>query len=151
MSAGRVIVGLLPVLAVVAVVVAVVVALSAWAPVAAAPTTAPTTAPATGRTPLPAVEPAKAGTQCVEVPATMRRSHMDFLKHQRDDTVHKGIRGAKHSLKGCVDCHASRQTGSVAAAPGDFCVSCHSYTAVKIDCFECHTGKAQAAAQGPTQ
>ena len=147
MSAGRVIVGLRAVLAVVAMAVAVVVALSAWGTVAAAPATAP----ATGRTPLPVVEPAKAGTQCVEVPATMRRSHMDFLKHQRDDTVHKGIRGAKHSLKGCVDCHASRQTGSVAAAPGDFCVSCHSYTAVKIDCFECHTGKAQAAAKGPTQ
>ena len=140
MSAGRVIVGLLAV-------VAVLVALSAWATVAAAPAIAP----ATGRTPLPVVEPAKAGTQCVEVPATMRRSHMDFLKHQRDETVHKGIRGAKHSLKDCVDCHASRQTGSVAAAPGDFCVSCHSYTAVKIDCFECHTGKARAAALGPTR
>ena len=139
MSTGRVSVGLLAVLAV----VAVVVAATAWATVAAAP--------ATGRTPLPTVVPAKAGTQCVEVPATMRRSHMDFLKHQRDDTVHKGIRGAKHSLKGCVDCHASGQTGSVAAAPGDFCVSCHSYTAVKIDCFECHTGKAHAAAQGPTR
>ena len=129
MHAGRVIVGLLAVLA--------------WATALAAPVG--------GRTPLPVVEPARAGTQCVEPPETMRRSHMDLLKHQRDDTVHGGIRGAKHSLKGCVECHASRATASVSQAPGDFCVSCHSYAAVKIDCFECHTGKARAVAQGSTK
>ena len=71
----------------------------------------------------------------------MRRSHMDMLKHQRDDTVHGGIRGAKVSLKACVECHASRETRSVAAARTDFCVSCHSYAAVKIDCFECHASR----------
>ena len=69
-----------------------------------------------GRTPLPVIEPATPGTQCVADPATMRRSHMDLLKHQRDDTVHGGIRGAKFSLKACVACHASRETHSVAAA-----------------------------------
>ncbi len=105
-----------------------------------------------GRTPQPVVEKATAGTQCVADPALMRRSHMDFLKHQRDDTVHGGIRGAKYSLKGCIDCHASRQTGSVAKAETNFCVSCHSYAAVKIDCFECHTSKpATAVAQGVTR
>jgi hypothetical protein len=56
----------------------------------------------------------------------MRRDHMRFLEHQRDATVHGGIRGARHSLKGCIDCHASARTGSVAQAPTDFCVSCHS-------------------------
>ena len=97
--------------------------------------------------PKPAIEPARNGTQCVEDTATMRRSHMNFLKHQRDETVHGGIRGAKHSLKDCVACHASAKTGSVAAAPTDFCQSCHVYAAVKIDCFECHTGKPPALAQ----
>ncbi len=97
--------------------------------------------------PLPAIEPARSGTQCVEDTATMRRMHMAFLKHQRDETVHGGIRGAKHSLKDCVACHASTKTGSVAAAPTDFCQSCHVYAAVKIDCFECHTGKPPALAQ----
>ena len=33
------------------------------------------------------------------------------------------------------------ETGSVAAAPTNFCVSCHSYAAVKLDCFECHASK----------
>jgi len=100
-----------------------------------------------GRTPKPVIAKAKPGTQCVEPPEAMRRLHMSFLKHQRDDTVHGGIRGAKHSLKGCVDCHASAETGSVAKAPGDFCSSCHQYAAVKIDCFECHASKPEALAQ----
>jgi len=103
---------------------------------------------AAGRTPQPEIEPARAGTQCVEPADVMRRQHMNFLKHQRDDTVRGGVRGAKHSLKDCIDCHASASTRSVAQAPGNFCVSCHSYAAVKIDCFECHTSKARAVAQG---
>ncbi len=102
-------------------------------------------------TPKPVVEAARAGTQCVAPPEVMRREHMNFLKHQRDDTVHGGIRGAKFSLKGCIDCHASTKTQSVAQEPTNFCVSCHSYAAVKIDCFECHTSKARAVAQGATK
>ena len=93
----------------------------------------------------PTIERALKGERCVEDNATMRRDHMRFLRHQRDATVHLGIRGAKYSLKGCIDCHAGAQTGSVAAAPGDFCVACHSYAAVKIDCFECHASKPAAA------
>ena len=92
----------------------------------------------------PAVEPAAKGERCVEDVATMRRSHMTMLTHQRDDTVRGGIRGAKHSLKGCIDCHAGKASGSVAVAKTDFCVACHSYAAVKIDCFECHSSKPAA-------
>ena len=33
---------------------------------------------------------------------------------------------------------------SVAASDTNFCVSCHAYAAVKIDCFECHATKPQA-------
>jgi hypothetical protein len=100
-----------------------------------------------GRTPKPVIAKARPGTQCVEPPEVMRRQHMSFLKHQRDDTVHGGIRGAKHSLRGCVDCHASPASGSVAKASGDFCSSCHQYAAVKIDCFECHASKPEKLAQ----
>ena len=99
---------------------------------------------------LPRIEPAKTGTQCVADPAFMRRHHMDLLKHQRDDTVRGGIRGAdaRYSLRQCIDCHASARSGSVAAAGTDFCVACHRYAAVRIDCFECHNGKAAAVAAG---
>lgn len=89
----------------------------------------------------PAIERATAGTQCVADPVFMRRNHMDLMTHQRVLAVHEGARDGKFSLKQCVACHASRQTGSVAAGPNDFCVSCHSYAAVKIDCFECHASK----------
>lgn len=95
-----------------------------------------------GRTPVPAVAPAASGTQCVVEPTVMRRTHMQLLKHQRDRTVHSGDRSSPVSLKACVDCHASPATRSVAAAPTDFCQSCHSYAAVKIDCFECHSSHA---------
>jgi hypothetical protein len=103
-----------------------------------------------GRVPQPVIESARGG-KCVEDPAFMRRHHMELLKHQRDDTMHGGIRGTKYSLKACIACHASQTTGSVAAASTNFCQSCHSYAAVKIDCFECHSTKpAPAAAHTPT-
>jgi predicted CXXCH cytochrome family protein len=89
------------------------------------------------RVPQPVIEAARGG-QCVEDPAYMRRNHMELLKHQRDDTMHGGIRGAKYSLKTCIECHASQASNSVTATSTNFCVSCHSYAAVKIDCFECH-------------
>ena len=99
------------------------------------------------RTPQPVIERATPGTQCVEPADEMRRNHMRFLKHQRDDTVRAGVRGAKYSLRACVDCHASQKTASVAKVETNFCVSCHSYAAVRIDCFECHSSRPQAVAQ----
>ena len=103
-----------------------------------------------GRVPQPVIESAR-GDKCVNDPAFMRRNHMELLKHQRDDTVHGGIRGAKQSLKACIACHASQTTNSVTAASTNFCQSCHSYVAVKIDCFECHSTKpAPTTAQPPS-
>lgn len=122
------------------------------------------------RTPQPTIEPARAGTQCIADPATMRREHPAMLEHQRDATVRGGIRGAgppqaasapsggrreasgghtitaKASLKACIACHASAATGSVAKAETNFCVSCHQYAAVRIDCFECHATRPHATA-----
>jgi hypothetical protein len=88
----------------------------------------------------PLIEKAQGG-QCVEDTAYMRRNHMKLLKHQRDDTMHGGIRTGKYSLKECVSCHASQSNQSVNAEAGNFCQSCHVYAAVKIDCFECHANK----------
>ena len=63
---------------------------------------------------------------------------MQMLFHQRDRTLRQGVREARASLKGCVECHAGRESGSVLGKDG-FCSSCHSYASVKLDCFECHT------------
>lgn len=89
---------------------------------------------------LPKLEKGK-GDKCVEDTQFMRRNHMDLLKHHRDETMRKGIRTTRHSLKKCVECHASEQTGSVAASKQDFCVACHSYASVKLDCWDCHATK----------
>lgn len=80
--------------------------------------------------------------QCVETTSVMRRNHFEFIQHQRDLTVHQGIRGSKHSLAGCVDCHARKDASGAPVAvteKGQFCAGCHEYAAVNIDCFSCHS------------
>jgi hypothetical protein len=120
---------------------------AAWLLLAAAACSGAALAQATtaGRVPVPVIEKAR-GEACVADPEFMRLNHMDLLKHQRNETVHRGVRDPRASLKGCIECHASSATGSVAAAPTDFCASCHSYAAVKLDCFECHASKPAATA-----
>ncbi|WP_457667942.1 sulfur reduction protein DsrJ [Thiolapillus sp.] len=79
---------------------------------------------------------------CVEPTPVMRRNHFEFIKHQRNLTVHKGIRGSKYSLAGCIDCHAKKDAAGKAVpvnAEGQFCDSCHDYAAVSLKCFECHS------------
>ena len=97
---------------------------------------------AADRVPLPALVKAHQGEACVEPLPVIRRDHMKFLMHQRDDTVHRGIRGARHSLVGCIDCHAVKDEAGQWVridAPGQFCESCHAYASVTIDCFGCHS------------
>ena len=82
-----------------------------------------------------------AGLQsCVEPTEAMRRFHMELIEHQRDATVHEGIRATKHSLSGCIDCHVSYQDGRPVPvdAPGQFCANCHEFAAVSLNCFDCH-------------
>ena len=101
------------------------------------------TAPS-GRVPKPTLEQGK-GDKCVEDTEFMRKNHMKLLLHQRDETVHKGIRTKKYSLQNCIECHASQKTNSVIGSDQNFCQSCHSYASVKLDCFECHATKPKAA------
>lgn len=85
--------------------------------------------------------PKPKGEACIASAEVMRRDHPDMLKHQRDDTLRLGIRGAKASLKACVECHSTTTAEGKPIPvndPGQFCQSCHSYVAAKPDCFECH-------------
>ncbi|MCW8847532.1 MAG: sulfur reduction protein DsrJ [Sedimenticola sp.] len=78
---------------------------------------------------------------CVAPTAVMRRNHMDFLKHDRNMTVRKGIRDTQYSLAECVGCHAEKDNAGAykpVNAEGQFCSSCHSYVAVNLSCFQCH-------------
>jgi len=84
------------------------------------------------------------GEACVEDKDFMRRNHMDLLRHDRDETVRSGTRDSKYSLKKCISCHTINDAdGKVltVASPKHFCRSCHDYTAVSLDCFQCHTSK----------
>jgi len=90
------------------------------------------------------------GDACVAPTGEMRRDHMKMLLHQRDGTVRQGLREQRFSLKHCIDCHASRETGSVLGKDG-FCSSCHTYAAVSMDCFECHTPLRQSRTAGASR
>lgn len=92
------------------------------------------------------IDKSRAGDRCVEDTAFMRKNHMKLLLHQRDETVHKGIRTAKYSLKNCINCHASTKDNSVIGSDDHFCQGCHTYAAVKLDCWECHATKPKSVA-----
>ncbi|MCK5696686.1 MAG: hypothetical protein KAI02_00890 [Gammaproteobacteria bacterium] len=87
------------------------------------------------------------GEKCILPPEEMRRQHPDLLKHDRIATLREGVRakadGGKldGSLKQCVNCHAIKDdSNKYVRIDNDqhFCVSCHKYAAVSIDCFQCH-------------
>ncbi len=104
--------------------------------------TPPSRTAASDRVPRPHLIEAGLGEHCVEPIPVIRRRHPEFLLHQRDRTVYFGIRGERHSLTGCIDCHAARDEQGQwlrIDAPGQFCESCHSYVAVELDCFGCHS------------
>jgi hypothetical protein len=102
---------------------------------------------AAGRVPKPVIAQGQ-GDRCVEPVDFMRRNHMKVLLHHRDRTMHEGIRTPQHSLKGCVECHAGANTGTVVGGKDDFCQSCHAYAAVSIDCFECHATRPRRSLAG---
>lgn len=78
---------------------------------------------------------------CVAPTAEIRRYHMLYLTHDRDLTVRQGKRNIKYSLAECIDCHAAKDDKGEyipVDAEGQFCESCHKYTAVEPLCFQCH-------------
>ena len=102
-----------------------------------------TPARADDRVPQPDIVIAHPG-HCIAPTEYMRRNHFALLLHQREITVRQGVRGARVQLRECIACHASRETHSVLGSDRNFCQGCHTYAAVKIDCFECHSSKPRA-------
>ncbi len=81
------------------------------------------------------------GRQCVKPRDEIRRNHMELIKHQRIETVRKGIRASDHKLASCIECHVRHDAQGQPVpvnAPGQFCASCHQYAAVGLACFQCH-------------
>jgi len=79
---------------------------------------------------------------CVEPIEEMRANHMEYILDQRDATVHEGVRSRQHSLEECINCHVSdAEDAPRVDSEKHFCNSCHTYTAVSIDCFQCHADR----------
>ncbi len=104
-------------------------------------------ATASADVPLPVIhEPEGEGVECVEEEDEMRRNHMNYILHQRDETMHRGIRTSKYSLAECIDCHVQPdEHGNIASIDSEehFCNACHEYAGVTLDCFECHADRPQ--------
>ena len=90
---------------------------------------------------VPKPKPIHGEGECVEPEDIMKRNHMEFILHQRDETMQEGIRTSKYSFKQCISCHAVKGDDGEYVHVDDsrhFCVTCHEYAAVTIDCFQCH-------------
>lgn len=103
---------------------------------------------ASAATPVPEIPKARASVsetrQCVEPVDEMRKNHMNYILHQRDETMHRGIRTRQYSLEECINCHAVTGPDGefVRTDSGEhFCSSCHNYASVRIDCFQCHADR----------
>lgn len=108
-----------------------------------------------GEVPSPVIPEAKTKANeefgCVEPVTEMRKNHMKFIMHQRDDTMRRGIRTTKYSLAECINCHVVPEENGSYARYGDdkhFCSTCHTYAAVNIDCFGCHRDTPEPAEVG---
>jgi len=90
--------------------------------------------------PVPAIDSALAGTECVEPVDFMRAEHMQQLNAWRIQNVRNGGveytnfagRVFEASLENtCLSCHSNRV---------EFCDTCHTYVAVEPECWDCHIG-----------
>ena len=90
---------------------------------------------------MPDVPEAPKGEQCVEPTPEMRKNHMEYILHQRDKTMHEGIRTKTYSLKECINCHVPENSSARFGDDKHFCSSCHNFAAVSIDCFQCHADR----------
>ena len=102
---------------------------------------------AVAETPFPNIhEPTDKSVKCIQPEDVMRREHMDYILHERDETMHEGIRGEPESLANCINCHVEPdENGEIAGIETDqhFCNACHQYAAVQIDCIQCHADRPQ--------
>ena len=102
---------------------------------------------ALAETPFPTVhEPSDESLKCIHDEDEMRRNHMNYILHERDETMHEGVRNEPGSLVACIDCHVEPNAqGEIAGIDSNehFCNSCHQYASVQIDCFQCHADRPQ--------
>ncbi len=83
----------------------------------------------------------KSKGECVLPADQMRKQHMNILMHRRDETMYRGVRAGKSALDACLTCHMVKDEQGKPVTVADerhFCRVCHDYTAVRVDCWDCH-------------
>ncbi len=102
---------------------------------------------ALAETPFPTIhEPSDESKKCIQPEDEMRRNHMNYILHERDETMREGVRDEPGSLAACIDCHVEPdEKGEIASVDSNdhFCNGCHEYASVQIDCFQCHADRPQ--------
>jgi hypothetical protein len=102
---------------------------------------------AMAETPFPTIhEPSDESLKCIQPEDEMRRNHMEYILHERDETMHEGIRNEPESLANCINCHVQpNEKGEIDGIDSKehFCNACHQYASVQIDCFQCHADRPQ--------
>ena len=82
---------------------------------------------AVAETPFPTIhEPSDKSLKCIQPEDEMRRNHMNYILHERDETMHEGVRNEPGSLAACIDCHVEpNENGEIAGTDTDehFCTS----------------------------
>ncbi|MBI3187728.1 MAG: hypothetical protein HYZ31_07725 [Gammaproteobacteria bacterium] len=71
----------------------------------------------------------------------IRAHHFQYILHQRDKTMHQGVRTKDSSLKECINCHVPENTSVRFGDDKHFCSACHKQAGVTIDCFQCHADR----------
>lgn len=71
----------------------------------------------------------------------IRAHHFQYILHQRDKTMHQGVRTKDSSLKECINCHVPENTSVRFGDDKHFCSACHIQAGVTIDCFQCHADR----------
>ena len=96
-------------------------------------------------TPRPVIPKAQ-GERCVEPTEVMRKWHNEIVRPADGSSAPRTL--PHHDIAGCVSCHAERDKNGAYVpvnAEGQFCESCHRFSAVSINCFSCHAATPQAA------
>lgn len=88
------------------------------------------------------------GEECVADTQEMRVNHMNYLMGHRDDVMRRGIRTKQFHLSECIECHVpARDEAAPTQASGEhFCMSCHAFAGVSVDCFSCHATQPEKSA-----
>lgn len=87
----------------------------------------------------PEVDPQQlAYLQSIEPALNMTASHPQLFNQWRDQLVRDGKTVYINSEGKKIDINIEKLAAS--GPSGQFCVSCHEYTAVKITCTSCHSG-----------